>query len=216
VSTESEPSESDGTTHQEPLPPRGEGVGDGGAVSATQDHPPRANRRARRDSPTPNPSPQGGGESSDDLSSFNEKPLVVRQRKRSAGAIHTSQRGDRQAKRLRANATLPEERLWQVLRKLDLDGGHFRRQAPFGPYIVDFICHRARLIIEVDGGVHALPTVAARDAEREAWLRSRGYAVVRVTNEDALYEARRVAERIAEMLGDRTPQPDPGPLRLVE
>jgi very-short-patch-repair endonuclease len=58
------------------------------------------------------------------------------------------------------------------------------------------------LIVEVDGGIHALPAVAARDAEREVWLRGRGYTVVRVKNEEAMYEAPRVADRIAAMLAD--------------
>jgi len=91
------------------------------------------------------------------------------------------------------------------LRKLDLNGTHFRRQAPFGPYIVDFVCHRARLIVEVDGGIHKHPVVTARDAERETWLRSRGYSVVRITNQDAMFDPFGVATRIAGLIGSNNP-----------
>jgi len=90
------------------------------------------------------------------------------------------------------------------LRKLDLKGTHFRRQAPFGPYVVDFVCHRARLIVEVDGGIHNHPAVIARDAERENWLRSRGYTVIRIANQDALFDPAGAATRIAGLIGSNT------------
>ena len=96
-----------------------------------------------------------------------------------------------------------------MLRKLDLNGTHFRRQAPFGPYVVDFVCHRARLIVEVDGGIHRHPAVTARDAEREAWLLSRGYTVIRITNQDALFDPAGVATRIAGLIGLNTPNSTP-------
>ncbi len=50
-----------------------------------------------------------------------------------------------------------------------------------GRYIVDFVCHRANLVIEIDGGVHQRPDVAVRDLERDAWFDSQGYAVLRFT-----------------------------------
>jgi very-short-patch-repair endonuclease len=127
------------------------------------------------------------------------------------GAIHTSDRGDRAAKRLRGDQTAAEKSLWKVLRKLDLNGTHFRRQAPFGDYIVDFVCHGARLVIEVDGGIHRWDVVAARDAERETWLKTRGYRVVRITNEQALSDPHAAVERIAGEIGARTPTPTPNP-----
>jgi very-short-patch-repair endonuclease len=101
---------------------------------------------------------------------------------------------------LRTKATPAEKKLWAALRKLDLDGAHFRRQAPFGPYIVDFVCHRVRLIVEVDGGIHKHPAVTARDAEREAWLSDPGYSVVRVTNQDALFDPGAVVTRISDLI----------------
>ena len=75
------------------------------------------------------------------------------------------------SRRLRAAMTYPEQKLWRRLRKLD---AHIRRQAPLGRYIVDFVCHRACLVIEVDGGIHQREDVALRDVERDDWLRSQG------------------------------------------
>lgn len=87
-----------------------------------------------------------------------------------------SRGGIARGRRLRASLTRTEERLWGRLRKFVV---RFRRQAPIDPYVVDFACHRARLVIEVDGGVHALPEVALRDAARDEWLRAQGYRVLR-------------------------------------
>ena len=55
-----------------------------------------------------------------------------------------------------------------------------------GRFVVDFVCHKSRLVVEVDGGVHDIDAVAARDNERDAWLMSRGYQVVRFTNSQAI------------------------------
>ena len=82
----------------------------------------------------------------------------------------------RRAQSLRAQPTWTEAKLWERLRQLPV---RFRRQAPMGRFVVDFVCHRANLVIEVDGGVHQLPDVAVRDLERDAWLNSQGYAVLR-------------------------------------
>jgi very-short-patch-repair endonuclease len=109
---------------------------------------------------------------------------------------------------MRRAPTYAEQKLWKALRQTDL---HFRRQAPFGPYIVDFVCHSERLILEVDGGVHAIPAVAARDAEREAWLTDRGYRVIRVSSSEAASNPYVVTERILADLGPDTPTPGPSP-----
>ncbi len=106
---------------------------------------------------------------------------------------------------MRNAPTFAERTLWKVLRTSDL---HFRRQAPFGPYIVDFVCHRHRLIIELDGGIHNLPSVAARDAERQAWLTGRGYRVMRFRNNDAPDE---VLQVILAGISADTPTPNPSP-----
>lgn len=97
----------------------------------------------------------------------------------------TSQRAEAAAKRMRRTPTAAERRLWKVLRGLDLNGSHFRRQVPLGPYVVDFACHAARLAIEVDGGVHRLPDVAEADLRRQSWLEGQGWTVLRVASDDA-------------------------------
>ncbi len=84
----------------------------------------------------------------------------------------------RRARAMRTTPTWTEAKLWERLRQLKV---RFRRQAPIGRYDVDFACHRASLVIEVDGGVHQLPDVAVRDLERDAWLISQGYTVLRFT-----------------------------------
>jgi very-short-patch-repair endonuclease len=101
------------------------------------------------------------------------------------------------ARRLRKAATPAEKTLWFALRRLPLGGTHFRRQAPFGPFIVDFVCHGARLVIELDGGAHLAPDRALRDLERQQWLESRGYHVLRFENACVLADVGRVAKAIA-------------------
>ena len=89
------------------------------------------------------------------------------------------------ARRLRRSMTLPEGLLWQALRKRP-DGFKFRRQHPLGPYIADFYCAMARLVIEVDGAVHGYDVRAAGDARRDEWMRGQGLRVVRVGAVDVM------------------------------
>jgi len=80
---------------------------------------------------------------------------------------------------LRRATTDAEKKLWWHLRRLPVEGTHFCRQAPIGPFLADFACHDRRLIIEVDGSQHGEPEGLAADAQRSAFLRSRGYRVLR-------------------------------------
>jgi very-short-patch-repair endonuclease len=130
-------------------------------------------------------------------------------RSRLPGAIHKSERADRSARRLRREPTFAERLLWLELRRLN--GFHFRRQAPMGNYIVDFVCHRSRLIVEVDGGVHGLDVVAQRDAARDVWLASRGYRVLRLTNREVIGDVEAAVRRITAAAGACTPTPAPSP-----
>lgn len=82
-------------------------------------------------------------------------------------------------RRLRGAPTFAEAKLWERLRLLNI---RIRRQPPIGGYVVDFACLRARLVIEVDGGVHDRTDIALRDLERDAWLRSEGFRVLRIPN----------------------------------
>jgi very-short-patch-repair endonuclease len=88
------------------------------------------------------------------------------------------------ADQLRRNTTDAEKKLWRHLRRLELDGSHFRRQVPFGPYIADFACVVARLLIEIDGSQHAEERKKVRDEARTRWLEKEGYRVLRFWNND--------------------------------
>src|ERR1044072_868909 len=100
------------------------------------------------------------------------------------------------AKKLRANTTPHERILWRALKDIPIEGSHFRRQAPIGPYIVDFFCPAKRLIIELDGGHHNEDDRAARDLERQRWVEREGYRVVRFWNSDITADLTAVLERI--------------------
>jgi very-short-patch-repair endonuclease len=92
--------------------------------------------------------------------------------------------GTSSARRLRQNRTDAERALWARLRRKQLNGARFRQQVPLGAYVVDFLCLEQRLIIEVDGGQHALAT--AEDEARTTWLEERGFRVMRFWNNDVL------------------------------
>ena len=83
------------------------------------------------------------------------------------------------ARQLRKSMTDTEWRLWLALRNGSLDGHRFRRQHPIGPFVVDFVCLKRRLVIEVDGDIHSTDEQRAKDAERQRWLESEGYRVIR-------------------------------------
>ena len=120
------------------------------------------------------------------------------------------QRSER-ARQLRSESTLFEQSFWQRVRAGRLGGFKFRRQQPIGPYIVDFVCQRARLIVELDGSQHL--DAREYDENRNAWLRSQGYRVLRVwnnewnTNPDAVLEAVWAMLRV-----EPEPEPSPQPL----
>ena len=103
------------------------------------------------------------------------------------------------ARKLRREATVPERLLWAVLRGRRLGGLRFRRQHPIGPYVVDFYCHQARLVVEVDGMSHE--DKQEQDAQREMYLREQGLHVFRVTNSDVNEDLEAVARAIAHEAG---------------
>jgi very-short-patch-repair endonuclease len=102
----------------------------------------------------------------------------------------------RQARALRQSAGLAEDRVWQRLRAGRVDGHKFRRQHPVGRFIADFACERLRLILELDGAVHALEAVADRDAVRQAALEAMGWTVIRFDNTTALAEPGRIDDAV--------------------
>ena len=107
---------------------------------------------------------------------------------------------------LRRRQTSAEAVLWQALRRNALDGLHIRRQHRIGPYVVDFCCVSARLVVEVDGRVHADPDRRALDAYRDAFLREHGYRVLRFSNTAVLHRLPETLARIqAAVAGEAIP-----------
>mgnify|MGYP001806618928 CR=1 FL=1 len=90
------------------------------------------------------------------------------------------------ARRLRQQANLPERLAWEALRTLRRHGFAVRRQHPIGQDIVDFAFLKARLVVEVDGGIHKLEGVQVRDRERDFRLQKAGWRVLRVPAKVAL------------------------------
>jgi very-short-patch-repair endonuclease len=109
------------------------------------------------------------------------------------------------ARSLRRNPTDAERKLWQALRRKQVEGFRFRRQHPIGPYVVDLVCLSEKLVIEVDGGQHA--SQLERDTQRTRWLESRGYRVLRFWNHDVLRNTRGVVETILEAANRREGPP---------
>ena len=87
---------------------------------------------------------------------------------------------------LRREATKTEQILWKALRAKRFEGFKFRRQHGIGPYIVDFCAPRRKIVIEIDGDIHALPEQEVKDQVRQREIESWGYRVIRYNNEDLL------------------------------
>ncbi|PCG09850.1 hypothetical protein COA17_06215 [Sphingomonas ginsenosidimutans] len=109
---------------------------------------------------------------------------------------------------MRRAMTEPETRLWLALRGRRLDGVKFSRQVVAGPYILDFCARTLKLAIEVDGDTHA---DQSRDDRRTAWLKARGYRVMRFTNADVMMNLDGVLQTILSAV-TTAPLPDPLPV----
>ncbi len=107
------------------------------------------------------------------------------------------------ARELRHRLTDAESRVWWRIRSRQLAGFKFRRQHPVGPYIADFICLEAGLVIELDGGQHL---DSASDARRDVWFERQGYRVLRFWNNEALVQTEAVLEAILKALTAGSPQ----------
>jgi len=109
------------------------------------------------------------------------------------------------ARALRKNLTPQEVKLWVKLRELKPLGFHFRRQAPIGRYIVDFVSFRSQLIIEADGGQHGMLDGNRSDQIRDAFLQSQGFRVLRFWNSDIDANLAGVMESILGALNQSPP-----------
>ena len=111
------------------------------------------------------------------------------------------------AQQLRRNATQPEQLLWSILRARRLGGLKFRRQHPIEPYVVDFYCAEANLVVELDGESHE--GRQEYDQHRESFLSNMGLTIIRVTNDQVLDNSDGVAEGILRAAGGRRRRPLP-------
>jgi very-short-patch-repair endonuclease len=112
--------------------------------------------------------------------------------------VSTKQRT--RARSLHRDLTDAERIIWNAIRGHRLHGKSFRRQTPIGHFIVDFVCHAAALIIEIDGGQHYEAENIKHDARRDAFLASKGYGILRFNNLDVMTNRQGVLETIATAL----------------
>ncbi len=115
------------------------------------------------------------------------------------------------ARKLRETMPQSEKTLWRELKQFKPLGFHFRRQAPIGPYFADFICHGAKLAVEVDGHLHG--QAVEHDQRRNLFFENEGYRVLRFANHDVTCNLEGVVETIRHALGfgagAETPTPNP-------
>jgi very-short-patch-repair endonuclease len=90
------------------------------------------------------------------------------------------------ARELRTNMTRAECVLWEAIRNGKLNGFKFRRQHPINNYIADFYCHKVRLIVEVDGGIHKIGENKEYDKDRTFELEKFERSIIRFTNDEVL------------------------------
>lgn len=107
------------------------------------------------------------------------------------------------ARELRRRQTPAEALLWNLIRDRRHLGFKFRRQHRFGSYVADFYCHEARLIVELDGGIHDEPEIWKKDRWREENLEALRLRVIRISNELVLERPEQALERIRQAIEGR-------------
>jgi very-short-patch-repair endonuclease len=121
--------------------------------------------------------------------------VIERRMAKAGGWIRGVNREVRAAAReLRKHPTPAEEVLWRYLRRRQQEGLRFRRQYPVGRFVLDFCCPAIRLVVEIDGEVHA--GREERDSARTAELEAQGYSLIRFRNEEVMGDVSSVLERI--------------------
>ena len=118
--------------------------------------------------------------------------------------------GRTRVRELRRVQTPAEQALWEMLRGRRLRGLKFRRQFPITPFIADFCCFELKLLVELDGEVHTSGHQAAHDENRDLYLQSLGYTILRFPNELVSRDPESLLQAIteaAERLRSRSPQP---------
>ncbi|SBV35040.1 conserved protein of unknown function [uncultured Sphingopyxis sp.] len=116
-------------------------------------------------------------------------------------------RDTQNAQRLRREATPPERTLWRAISRRKLEGWKFSRQMPIGPYVADFLCREAKLVIELDGVSH--DDRQEEDRRRDGYLRAHGYWTLRFTNADVMSNLEGVLMAIVAVLNSGPPPAPP-------
>ena len=116
------------------------------------------------------------------------------------------------AKEQRSAMPRAEALFWEQVRASRLHGHKFKRQVPITPYIVDFLCTAAKVVIELDGPPHDTAERRARDAERDAWLQRQGFLVLRFSNDQVLGNCQAVLDAVLAAIEAQL-APSPAPLR---
>ena len=101
------------------------------------------------------------------------------------------------ARENRTDGTIAEATLWKLVLKAKQTGYQFNRQYPIGPFIVDFICRKLKLVIEIDGSSHSFDKVAARDSKKQKYLQDRGYEILRFSEYEVIKKLQSVTNSIA-------------------
>ena len=117
--------------------------------------------------------------------------------------MRATRRSMRSAKQQRRNMGPPEVRLWALLRRSP-GGVGFRRQHPIGPYVADFYCPAAKLVIEIDGRTHDF--TVTRDEKRDEYMRGLGLNILRIPAADVMADALSVADGLVQLCGLSTTQ----------
>lgn len=128
----------------------------------------------------------------------------------SMGSMRRNALFTQRARELRRNENAAERRMWSILRAKRMSGFKFRRQHALGRYIADFICLKARLVIEVDGDTHGTDESPDLDAKRAEEIEQMGYRVIRFWNHEVLTATDDVAAAIFNALH---PDPAGAPIR---
>ncbi len=100
------------------------------------------------------------------------------------------------ALKLRESMTKAEKFLWERLRQNQIRGMRFKSQHPISQFVVDFYCHKAKLVIELDGDIHNIPEINERDKNRTYELNQLGLKVIRFTNEEVFENINKVIKEI--------------------
>ena len=120
------------------------------------------------------------------------------------GVLDAEDRAFKTAKRERRSYNLPEVLIWRELRKRP-GGFKFRRHHPLSKLTLDFTCLERRVVIEIDGQAHNMGERPERDERRDAYLRSRGFAILRIPATDVLKDLNAAVEAIVAACADRQP-----------